>query len=144
MRPIISAGQKKAVHGKSGQFLRCVATVLFLFLATGCETPGSKKQPAGGVFNMQDHVTRTAPLMVAKGPNETKLAWESEKAVMYTVQIRDGLYQNSRWINHPALVQIRGTGERIEYVDHPGPTEKRKYRLKELDLTKPRPALKKR
>ena len=88
----------------------------------------------------EDFVTRTTQLMVARGSNGTKLAWESKSNELYTVQIRDGLYQNSRWINHPSLVQIRGTGERIEFVDHPGPTEKRKYNLKTLDLNKPMPS----
>jgi hypothetical protein len=100
--------------------------ILLLAALSGCQSSGNK---AAAGLNMNDYVIRTTPLMVTRGTNGTTLAWESQYDEQYTVQIRDGHYKNSKWINHPRLTNIQGTGGRLETKDNPGPTEKRKYRL---------------
>jgi len=115
--------------------LRWALPFSMLFMGA-CKTQENKASQ----INMNEYVMRSTQLMVTRGTNGTTLAWESKSNEMYTVKIRDGHYQDSRWINHPKLVNIQGTGGRITYRDNPGPTEKRKYSLQvtRLDGSGPR------
>ena len=109
-----------------------ISSSLFLgaLSLSACKSAPDKQ----GQIDMNDFVTRTRPLMVARGTNGTTLAWESSPNERYSVKIRDGHYQNSPWVPHPKLQNIRGTGQRITYKDNPGPTEKRRYSLQVENL----------
>ena len=77
-------------------------------------------------------------LIVTRSPQGNRLQWQTQDHVVYTVLYRNEYDRNSRWLPLPGYEYVQGTGAEKRLIDRPPIREKRRYRLQQVPLRKPR------